>query len=566
MARLLTLLVLGMGTLSLPQLVVAGLTNLATTTMLEAQSCNPPALDCGGAGSLYPPIAWGEQTTALHDRRNELAVALRIAPWHRGLRMSLAEVEFALGNHREAAHLLPPVQIAPLPDLEADSFDQVFASALLTPGRSESYVIAAYQHAAAGNWEAAIQAFRRALSVGPAYLTSGDHQAYFAALAETHSRQAAQTPDAARPAYLSGKYFARAGQWSRAESWLRRAQTATGWQALTAEEQALDWMWLGLVHEHANDPGSARHSYENAAALAPELREPNMRLLGVLRKLKDQGAASTLASSLATLGPLYRLGQFGPGHTTPDPFARPDGWKLVGYNLDEESLATGGSIELWLWWQGPHGATPNETAWMAVGDFWIEHVSTVNLAPNPGFEWGPSPVETPQGYAVTYHSSTPDGIEMAHGRSGGGVDTVLRITNAGIRGMRSYPIPVEPQGLYLTGAWVRSSEGQATIGRKCFPPNFPADHRNNLFGVPQDPKWEIAHLKADSPPRSWVHVAHIGQPLPDTPATYCQVYVEEQSGSAEFDQLLFVKLPMNNRETGWADDWPIPMMARMDTC
>ncbi len=60
-----------------------------------------------------------------------------------------------------------------------------------------------------------------------------------------------------------------------------------------------------------------------------------------------------MEAQLAALGPGTILGRQAINYQVLTPVTLPDGWTLVGYDLDEESLESGGPLEILLWWQKP---------------------------------------------------------------------------------------------------------------------------------------------------------------------------------------------------------------------
>lgn len=338
--------------------------------------------------------------------------------------------------------------------------------------------------------------------------------------------------------------------------WLERAQEMAGWSELAPEEQARAWMYLGLVREQAGDTSAglstglavARGAYEKAVKLAPALAEPRIRLLALLHRLGDRAAANRVAATLARRGPTYRLGTFGPGYEKPSPVSLPSGWTLMGYDLDEESLEAGGLMELWLWWQAPPGVQPTGEDWLPVGEYWLQRQEVVNLAPNPGFAWGMAANGLPLGYLVTYHTPTSEGMSIVQDVGPHGVQNpVLQIAYGGAVGIKTYLLPVNERGLHLTGAWLKRDRYAAVkMGRQCFVGDGSPEERTGIWGAPKAPKWELGKLEGDAPGGSWVHLAHLGPPLPGTSVVMCQLYFERGPGhpgdNVRVEHVLFARL------------------------
>ncbi len=190
-----------------------------------------------------------------------------------------------------------------------------------------------------------------------------DEAGYFTALAQWHAQKAGAKGGAAE-AYLAGKYFVKASNWQAAEHWLQTAVGAADWATLNKADQARTWMYYGLDREQAGDLSAARSAYETAIGLNPTLTEPQIKLLDLVQHSADKAQTDRLVKRLLQTGPTYRLGQFGGGATRAQAAALPNGWTLVGYDVDEESLENGGAVTMWVWWPGPINGTPKGKGWV----------------------------------------------------------------------------------------------------------------------------------------------------------------------------------------------------------
>jgi hypothetical protein len=359
-----------------------------------------------------------------------------------------------------------------------------------------------------------------------------DHQAYFVALAQQYVQRAEHETMPARSAYLAGKYFARAGELAQAEEWLKRAKRVVGWTEMTAAEQARAWMYLGLTREQASNFAAAEVAYQTAVSLSPTLVEPKAKLLSLLRQLGYLSAAEEVGASMATLGPTYRLGTFGAGYAMPKPVMLPNGWTLIGYDVDEESLEAGSLMELWLWWQGPAGEEPEAGEWLPVGDYWLQRQVVVNLAPNPGFEWGAATNGLPMGFL---HMWAPEDVSTpVIGAEGPiGPTHLLRLHRyPGMVAIQSAPIPIDPRSLYLAGSWGRWSGGisfnRGAISLRC------SEASGFGFG--------ISSPQPDAAKQTWFHMTYFGPPKPDRSTNLCTIAFLAGYGWAEWDQVMIVRL------------------------
>ncbi|HVF99687.1 MAG TPA: hypothetical protein VND68_07600, partial [Chloroflexia bacterium] len=340
---------------SLPSVLAALIANFAALALLKAEPCPPGSASCNTLTRAALPVAWNVGSDNLNPLYDWLSLGKQFAPQDEGLRLRTAETLFAQGRAQEAAGMLPRVGLL-LPDALAKQYIPAARSRLLLSGTYENYLISAYQFYEARNWEEAVTAFRLALSHGAAYMKPVDHQAYFGALAQYHANKYDGRPGSARDVYLGDKYFTHAGQHISGGEWMRGAMQVEGWEEMAAVDRAGAYLYFGQAWEAASDLQHARAAYETAAVLAPTLREPRIRLLQTLARLGEIEGAGQVEADLAASGPTYKLGEFGGEHDVAEPGRLANGWTLIGYDVDEESLSAGGEMDLWLWWKGPPGA------------------------------------------------------------------------------------------------------------------------------------------------------------------------------------------------------------------
>jgi tetratricopeptide (TPR) repeat protein len=509
---------------SLPSFLAALIANFGALALLKAEPCPPGSASCSTLTRAALPVAWNAGSDSLNSLHEWLGLGKQLAPQDEGLRLRTAETLFAQGRAREAAAMLPRVELQ-LPDALEKQYIPAARSRLLLPGTYENYLIAAYQLSAAGSWEEAVTAFRLALSHGAAYMKPVDHQAYFDSLAQYHIHQYDGGPGSAREIYLAGKYCARAGRWIDAEGWLRGAMQAEGWGEMAVADRAGAYLYLGEVREEASDLQHARDAYGTAAVLAPTLREPRIRLLQTLVQLGEIESARQIEADLSASGPTYKLGEFGGPRDVAEPGRLANGWALIGYDVDEESLAAGGEIEMWLWWKGPPGVEPQGSGWLKMGDYRLQRQSVVNLAPNPGFEWGALSDGFPLGIYPMWDVSFGNvGVETSDGPIG--VSKVMYVRKVtGVAAVMSKPVPAEGDAYYLSGFWVKSDA--ATLEFRC--------SENAEFG-----------FRKSTPPSAsasqWLHMTYFGKANPDPATGLCVAAFQAQSGTAEWDQVMIVRL------------------------
>ncbi|HYP39561.1 MAG TPA: hypothetical protein VEX13_04305 [Chloroflexia bacterium] len=509
---------------ALPSLLAALIANFAALALLKAEPCPPGSASCGTLTRAALPVAWNAGSDSLKSLSGWLSLGNQLAPQDEGLRLRTAETLFAQRRAREAAAILPSVELQ-LPDALEKQYIPAARSRLLLPGTYENYLISAYQLSAAGRWEEAVTAFRLALSHGAAYMKPVDHQAYFAALAQYHAQQYEQEAASARESYLAGKYFARSGQWSEAGKWLQGAMQAEDWGEMAAAEQAGAYLYLGQEQEKSADLQQARATYETAVKLAPTLRESRIRLLQTLMQLGEIESAKQVEADLAASGPSYKLAEFGGEHNVAELGRLANGWTLIGYDVDEESLAAGGEMDLWLWWKGPPGVEPQGDGWLKVRDYRLQRQTMVNLAPNPGFEWGTLSDGFPLGVYPMWDVSFGNvGVESSGGPVGEAkVMYVRKVT--GVAAVMSKPVPAYADAYYLAGFWVKSRA--TTLEFRC--------SENTDFG-----------FRKSTPPSAsasqWLHMTYFGKANPDPATGLCVASFQAQIDRAEWDQVMLVRL------------------------
>ncbi|HEX9988530.1 MAG TPA: hypothetical protein VGE45_08650 [Chloroflexia bacterium] len=509
---------------SLPTGMATLIGNFAALALLKAEPCPPGSASCGTLTRGALPVAWNANSDSLKSTHDLLSLGNQLAPQDEGLRLRTVEVLFAQGRAREAAAMLPRVGLQ-LPDTLEKQYIPAARSRLLLPGTYENYLIAAYQLSAAGSWEEAVTAFRLSLSHGAAYMNPVDHQAYFAALAQYYAQQKTQGADSARESYLAGKYFARAGQWSEAGKWLRSAMQAKDWGEMAAADQAVAYLYWGQAQEKLADLPQARAAYETAVKIAPTLREPRIRLLQTLMQTGEIASASEVEADLVANGATYEPGEFGGPRDVAEPGRLANGWTLIGYDVDEESLAAGGEIDLWLWWKGPSGAGPRGEGWLKVGDYRLQRQTVVNLAPNPGFEWGALSDGFPLGVYPMWDVNFGNvGVESSGGPVGASKVMYIRKVT-GIAAVMSKPVPTYTDAYYLSGVWVKSDA--ATFEVRC------SENADFDFRMSTPRSASASH---------WLHMTYFGKANPDPATGLCVASYQAQEERAEWDQVMLVKI------------------------
>lgn len=482
---------------------------------------------CQSSQQIYPPIAWEENRPELSLVESWLDQALNLSRGNSRIRSHLSEVRFALGDRDGAASISPAVP------LQFPSFaPYINAFRQLTPSDYRGYLLAARQYANAGNWDKSILAYRLAVTTGASYLLPSDRDNYWLALAEAHLLLSQSNGNSAYELYFAGKYYTLANRLDSASEVFLRAISTTDVAQLPNDEKAQTYLYLGRIKEAQGDIIDARQSYEKSVTFAPALNEPQIRLLRLTTRQIDNAFTNQLRNILLSHGPTYRLGRYGTGYGIASPAILTNGWTLVGYDLDTETLESSGWIEVWLWWRAPKGYTPSGNDWIRVGEYWLQVQTVLNLAPNAGFEWGTWSGNMPFGYLGEIYGALPGSVSLATVERQDGSTTVLRFNNDHSRhvGIQGPQMIVDPDGWYLMAGLKRDS-GNANIGRSC------SWHGG---GGP----YYIGYEQPGQPQEAWIQFAELSHPMPDEQARDCAILLlnYDTDRTAEWDDLVFAKI------------------------
>jgi tetratricopeptide (TPR) repeat protein len=522
-------LVVAVVLLSLPPLYTSVILNVTSLSLLRSEQCPSGWASCPTSTRSALPVAWQAAPSTLLQLDDWLASAGMLAGHSDTLRLRRAEVQFALGHAREAAALLQPVTLG-LSDNGESHYFAAAHSRLLTPGTYENYLVGAYQLREEGKWQESVNAFRLALAYGAEYMTADDHKAYLATLAHQFAQSSENTAIPARDSYLAGIYFGLSGQWRDAKEWLERAQQSRGWEQMTISDRGRALTFIGLAREATSDYDAARNAYSEAITTAPALVEPRILLLALLQKLDKSTETEQVQAAINELGPTYELGGSDSGNDSSKSPTLPSNWKLVGYDVDEESLAAGGQMDIWLWWKAPIGEEEaRDSTWINTGRYWLQRQSVVNLVPNPGLEWGIREDGFPVGiypmWDVRFGNVSVEETDGPDAKS-----HVLRMQQIlGIAAIMSKPRPVDSQAFYLAGTWIRTDK-VGSVGLRC------SEQEGFGFHASMAQAEDVAE-------QSWQHLTYFGQTKPDPMTNMCVfAFFAEAGGTTQWDQTMLVRL------------------------
>ncbi len=542
------LLALVAGAMAAPSVGAAALANLARAELLKASSCAADRLVC--QPPLYPPMTSTTNQEGIERAASWLRQAVEWSPDQWGAYRDLAVAEFALGRRAEAAGWLGVLhqhgQTAGL------QIEEGYAGRLMRGSLA----------AEAGDWPRAVGHYRMGLILGAERTVAADEEAFFVALASLHREEAESGADPIRSAYLAGKYFVRAGDWAAGAHSIEQAlQARTPSSGLGEADLAGAYVSHGLALEGLGLVERAEAQYQEAIRAAPERAGGYVRMAELARRT-GRPLDARLVAALDQLQPRFVLGR--QSEDASPPIAIPaevaGGWRLVGYDLDEEALAAGPPLELLLWWEGPAGASAEGEGWVKAGSRWLQRQQVTNLAPNAGFEWGTSASGLPEGFIYEAYSGgvLPIGDWAPHfqgvtsaahaaaieriatvaferpGRSSTAVE--LRNGSSSERtfrmGLVGIPVPVDPTLIYLQAGWIRDSARGAHIGRACA-----------TGPTTSDPSY-IVFQRDDNPRGAWAHWSAAATPLPDNETHRCALFLlnYESEQPAQFGDILLARI------------------------
>jgi tetratricopeptide (TPR) repeat protein len=501
-----------------------GIVNVGLTDLAKATSCDPEWFDCKHAAdrSLSPPAP-----RQLNQLTRALALLESAERWSPSAitRLHLATVRFLAGDRQSALSLLS--QAASYPPGR---------SPLLSEGRYEYYLTRARAAMQSEKWMGAINDFHKAMVLEPDRILPVDDRDLYIALAAEQTQEAEADASNARAAYLAGKYLIQAGAWSEGLDLLRKTRIEDNSGQLPATELTMAELYSARALRETRDVSAAQAALEKAIRRSPELRLPYIDLLELLRKTGNSTHARDVEQRLATLGPKFRLGQFGSDFSLDQPTVLPNGWRLVGYEVDEQLLEWTTWVDLVLWWEAPAGVQPGD-AFLHVDGYWLQRQTVRNLFPNSGFEWGTDDRGIPLGHGREYYAAPKGslGVETSD-RNGEPTQVLWAQNNASVQhvALISEPFVVDASAYYLMAGWLRDEDQLAKLGRLCVEQRFGPDL-----------SYYIESPEGGRPAGDWLHIANLAPAIPGGSPINCETFVSNSNsrGKSSWDNVLFVRLP-----------------------
>lgn len=230
------------------------------------------------------------------------------------------------------------------------------------------------------------------------------------------------------------------------------------------------------------------------------------------------------------------VGRTTPAYSLSTPVTLDTGYDLIGVDVDTATMASGGKLTLWLWLTSETLPPPSDAIDINATT-WVVRYNSLNLAPNPGFEWGMQNERdrpTPAGYFYLWTASTLDGVGVEPQNN----NHAWTIRNETILNLRTYPLAVDPDAIYLMGATAQTT-GRVSLGLFCIPPDLRADYRDSLWAAPLQTSDAQIAFNGTGNSQNMLY-ATVADPF-ETPAL-CQFMVETQSNLATVDNVFLVQV------------------------
>jgi tetratricopeptide (TPR) repeat protein len=503
------------------------LKNVGLLSVFHAQECPAEQVICQLRGKLMPLIIWKGNEQNLQKAEYYLRKSVQVDPEGYSAKIHLAEVLFSLGNRLDTIQLLRQV------DLDSDN-----TSALFDDQRYEAQLMQAWEAYEREDWEQALIHFRLGLFWGGEHTSAVDEEAYLKTLANWNLGQAGKSLQEIDAKYKAGVFLAQAGDWIRATSYLTEVTNSND-PAILPQEKARAHHLLGRSKELDGNILGASFDYQKSFEIDPTDHDNLLRLIDNYTHLDKVDLADQLIGRLSEDGPALRLGIIGNEFQEERPALFRNGWKLIGYDTDENLLEELHRLEVILWWEMPENSIPPQDM-IQIGDYWLQRQVITNLMPNPGMEWGVDDRGIPLGYEREGYGAPQGSITIVEAGVGDQVTHVLMAKNSPeVRqiALVSKEIWVDAGSLMLMAGWSYDQERMANIGRDCEGSQY----------IPGRPFF-LGDSEILRPVDEWVHMASVAEPVPGKIPEKCHILILnfEASSEALWDKLVWARI-----KPGW---------------
>ncbi len=481
-------------------------------------TCVPEINECDPNQSTYSVDP--QDISKMLSSRDHFKRALILSPGDEKIKVHLAEISFLTGDRKTA--------VATKSEFTGNVLDRSWLSFSM---RYPAFLLSAWEEYLSSQWIEAIDYFRLGLFSAGENVNEDDELAYADSLSNYYSFQ--KEPEIINQ-ILAGIYAFKAAKPGKALDILSPLAGKPG--SNSNENSAFIYRYLGLVAADLNNLEEAEASFLNALEMDPDNRLTHFDLLKIFQLRGDLDGVETVKTILKSMGPSYLLGVTGGSIEELRPAMLPDGWELVGYDVESQLIPDSHELEILLWWK--NSKNPVLDAGMVdIGKYILQKQTVINLLPNPGMEWGLDNRGLPVGYDREFYTGEPGNLTIHPFLRDDILSSALLAQNTpAIRSLAlaSRAIPVDPDAYMLMAGWIYRNQGAPNIGRNCWGVNF----------SPGGPQF-IAYTQGALPEiPSWIHAANLSTPVPGSKPDTCEVLLinYESPKPAAWDQLLWVNV------------------------
>lgn len=496
-------------------------TNIALFRFVQTQLCDPEWYLCGKNHPVVSIFTKENKIDELRSIVNLLESASKLNPNNPEIHLLIANVLFELGERQLAADKIDSID------------DQISTDDIFPDNAYQVQLIKARQYIRRKEWDKAIQAFRLGLGWGGEETLPIDEQDYFLTLATNIQQRPTSDSEDNSSIYLIGKYLVKAGKFEQARQWLDRAIQQ---DVLSNEDEAWAYYYKGQVLEKLGDIDGAIQAYQFSIEADPEIRFSYYELIDLLKKNRNENVID-LVNQLNSLGPEYYIGIQADDLLFSSQTSLPNGWTLVGYDIDDSLLEEAHSIDVLLWWRNNRSDDPSlPVEAFKIADYWVQRQQVTNLFPNAGFEWGIDEHNIPLGHIREYYGAPAGSLEIRGAERFENDTQVLKANNTPNNqyiALISRPIPVNAEGYYLISGWIWDQDRLGKMGWIC---------RGEHFG--QEEAFYVATYSPLRPVEQWIHVASLTAPFPGRTPEWCDILVTSinSQGGVMWDNILWAQI------------------------
>lgn len=468
--------------------------NQAMVIMAKLESCPQTWRVCSFSSKMYPvpisnvddlsrPLLLIERARLLNDQNSIY-----------GLHM--ASLLFAVGKEKQAADVLVETgwkERFPTLWFTEQPYDE--PKLIMPLDRYAYYFFEGYWALTNEDWKTAVDRFRLGLSYAQERATVQVKSDFYSASAAAYAQDL--TISEQERLYLSGKNRFLAGGFQEASTILEHVLA----YPLTSSEKAWAANYLGQALLAQGNVEKAILVHQTGWQGDPQVRENGLHLLELLKG--DDEEVSKIVEQLVAMGPTFVNGLSVSDQRILKKTVMPSGYEFIGYDLDVETIADGSPLNIYLWWRAPQNASlAEEKQIIQLGSYIVMQQEVINMAPNPGFEWGTYTDGLALGWPSRFFSNEKNSAYVIETQYDQKV-TMAAFNNNAIAsstGWASIRLRLYPESWYLMATLVKD-DGNAQIARVC--ERTPAQPGSDYYIY----KANTAPLRL---PNNWTSIADMG--------------------------------------------------------